>query len=301
MPTPVPVKVEPETSTKLLPGACRTTVITTVSDNIRVPTSVRICPYPPFTLPIPKTSPSPTGEPSDKEVPIDEPPPTTSALLDGACVTRTTEIVSNGKTITTVTTACPYPTRKTPTITSVSIKSPTPSRKSSTEEEPTDEVPIDEPPPTTSSEVLDGACVTKTIEITSNNKPTTTVTISCPGVDRKRPMTTSKQELPKPSPIGKGIACPPSKILKFAPTCLGERKIPCRTPCSSTVTVTSTGACACIGAKQQVTGSVLGPVMCPNYCGCRTSTKWTLPAGCKTVKTKQPKPTAKEEDGYGGY
>ncbi|KAF3312197.1 hypothetical protein TWF173_007361 [Orbilia oligospora] len=262
-PVPVPIEVdavtEPPTPTptptptKPMPGACRTAFITTEINNIKVPTSVKICPYPPFTFTIPKESdPSPTGKPSteetpvDEEVPIDE-PPTSTVLLDGACVTRTTEIVSDKKTITTVTTACPYLDRKT----SVS-RSPIPIKKT-----------------------------------------------------RQDSTTTPMAMIPKPTPFGKGTGCPPSKIQKFSPTCLGERKKKCKTPCTSTVTVTSAGACSCIGAKALVTGTTLGPIMCPDYCGCQTSTTWQFPAACKTLKPKPPpKPTMDdEEDGYGsgGY
>ncbi|KAF3289578.1 hypothetical protein TWF970_003347 [Orbilia oligospora] len=263
-PIPAPIKVEvpietpPPTSSRPRPGNCRTSIITTEINNIRVPTSVKICPYPPFTFTIPKESdPSPTGKPSTEETPVDEEVPTdevpidepltSTVLLDGACVTRTTEIVSDKKTITTVTTACPYPDRKT----SVS-RSPIPIKKT-----------------------------------------------------RQDSTTTPIAMIPKPTPYGKGTGCPPSKIQKFSPTCLGERKKKCKTPCTSTVTVTSAGACSCIGAKALVTGTTLGPIMCPDYCGCQTSTTWQFPAACKTLKPKPPpKPTMDdEEDGYGsgGY
>ncbi|KAF3195720.1 hypothetical protein TWF225_000112 [Orbilia oligospora] len=221
----------------------------------------------------PTESPSPTGKPSteetpvDEEVPIDEEvlidePPTSTVLLDGACVTRTTEIVSDKKTITTVTTACPYPDRK-PSVS----RSPIPIKKTKT------------------TELLD-------------------VTTFCPFPNQEDPSTTPKPKIPKPTPLGKGTGCPPFRIQKFSPTCLGERKKKCKTPCTSTVTVTSAGACSCIGAKALVTATVVGPIMCPDYCGCQTSTTWQFPAACKTLKAKPPKPTMNdEEDGYGsgGY
>ncbi|KAF3205020.1 hypothetical protein TWF679_009456 [Orbilia oligospora] len=365
-PAPVPVEAEAEvateapplTSSKPLPGACRTSVITTVSNNVKVPTSVKICPYPPFTFTIPKESPSPIGKPSteeepvDEEVPIDK-PPTSTVLLDGACVTRTTEIVSDKKTITTVTTACPYPDRKplvskspipikktqstelldgacvTRTTEIISNKTPittvttfcprliqdpqitdspsrvTPRPTASPSPKGTEEGLIEADDDTTSTALLDGACVTRTTEIVSNKKTITTTITACPILNREDPTTTPKPNIPKPTPLGKGTGCPPSRIQKVHLTCLGEKKKKCKTPCTSTVTVTSSGACSCIGAKALVTGTTLGPIMCPDYCGCKTSTTWEFPAACKTLKAKPPKPTVNddEEDGYGsgGY
>lgn len=92
-------------------------------------------------------------------------------------------------------------------------------------------------------------------------------------------------EAPEP-PEETAKNCPPSVIAQVALSCVEKSQVPCPSSkkCSKYVTVTSKGACECIGAKKQVTNTVLGPTMCPAYCGCTTSTVWAMPAGCKTQK-----------------
>ncbi|RVD89813.1 uncharacterized protein DFL_000804 [Arthrobotrys flagrans] len=281
-PTPTPTPEEPSDTPSLPPpGSCRTTTITTVSNKKTITTPVKICPYPPFTIPI-------TGEPPTPTPTLKEPSDTPSLPPPGSCRTTTITTVSNKKTITTSVKICPYP----PFTIPITGEPPTPTP---TPKEPSDTPSL--PPP--------GSCRTTTITTVSNKKTITTPVKICPyppttiPLTEEPPIITPKPK--RPTPIGKGSACPPSKIQQVSLSCLKEQQVPCKTPCKELVTVTSTGACSCIGAKQQVTGTILGPTMCPSYCGCTTSTVWTLPAGCKTIKSEPPKPTVDEEEEGGGY
>ncbi|KAK6507518.1 hypothetical protein TWF481_005949 [Arthrobotrys musiformis] len=292
----------------ILGGACRTITITTVSKGKTIMTVAKHCPYPPFTIPI-TDEPAATGKPStdgdEEEVSVKKPIPSRSSSpsppIAGGCRTTTITSVSGKKTTTTVARICPFPPFTIPIT-----EEPAATGKPSTEEAPTEEVPTEKPP--TSTELLDGACVTSTIKTVSNRRTYTKFTTLCPYPTRNSPVpVTPKPKTPTPSPIGKGttVACPPSKVRQVFLSCAKEQLVPCKTPCKTLVTVTSTGACSCIGAKQQVTGTTLGPTMCPNNCGCTTSTVWDLPAGCKTTKSEPPKPTVEEEqqeeEDIGGY